>query len=140
MEGKKVNYWLIGGIAIILLIGGYYSYLRIEYARRNGVYTISTITKVRPARNGWKVYSVVWHRNQKYEYDGLVDWEVFSFTGNSSKRFFTKILEDKTSEGYWPVFVLEVPDSIQAAPPEGWSEEWMKIHFPEVVEYVHDTK
>jgi hypothetical protein len=35
---------------------------------------------------------------------------------------------------------IQVPDSIQSCPAEGWSEEWMREHFPKVVAFVHDTR
>jgi hypothetical protein len=135
---KTNTYLVIFIVVIVLIVGAYYSYLDIERARKNGVYTVSIVTKERPARNGWKVYSVLWYHNRKYEYRGVVNWEVFSFK-DKSKRFFAKITEEPT-EGYWPVFILEVPDSILSAPDSGWSEEWMKGHFPEVVSNVHDAR
>jgi hypothetical protein len=139
MISKRANNLLIFLFFGAFIIGCYYAYLDDEKARNNGVYTIATFFKKGVGKNGWRVDVYLYYNNKQFEYSGLVDWEVFSLN-DKSKRFFTKILDTDPQSGYLPVFSVEVPDSIQIAPPEGWSEEWMKAHFPKVVEDVHDTR
>lgn len=139
-QKKKINYWLIGGSLIILVIMGYFSFQDVENARNNGVYTIASVTKLRPAKNGWKVNTSIEYKNRFFQFDHLEVWESFSLR-DSRKRFFAKIrMEDGECKLGFIYSKEEVPDSLQVAPTEGWSEEWMKEHFPEVVENVHDTR
>lgn len=137
---KKVNYWLIGGALVVLLAAGYYSYLRDKEIRNNGVYTIAQICPKHIARGGWKVYATINFRNKIYEYDPVIEWEHFGLK-DTCKVFFVKILDYDPEDGIGIIPKrIAKPDSIKSAPPEGWSEAWMKEHFPKVVEYVHDTR
>lgn len=139
---KRVNYWLIAGIVIILLSGGYYSYQKDLAARKSGIYTIAKIEKIRIARSGWRVWMLITHQNAYFHEEAVYFYEYFN-AKSVGNRYFIKINykeQQNKIESMRLVPIVEVPDSIQSAPPEGWTEAWMQEHFPEVVEYVHDTK
>ena len=140
MISKRANNLLIFLFLAALAIGGYITYLDVEYARRHGVYTIAIVKKLRAAKNGWKVKTLIEYKHKTFEFEHLKFWESFSFN-QTQRRMFAKIrIENNVVHLFSTYIKSDVPDSILSAPPEGWSEEWMKAHFPEVVEDVYDTR
>lgn len=142
MRNKKVNYWLIAGVFVVLIIGGYYSYQKDLAARKSGIYTIAEIEKIRIARSGWRVWMRIAYQNVYLHEEAVYFYEYFN-SNSVGNRYFIKINykeQQSEIESMRLVPTIEVPDSLQTAPPDGWTEEWMEEHFPKVVEYVHDTK
>lgn len=139
MRNKKVNYWLIAGVVIVLLFAGYYSYRADMSVRENGIYSVATVTNIRIARNGWKVIVEYTYKGNINKGEGLNDISDFKLT-DVGKRYFVKFQKEQPDGNHILIPNIEVPDSIQSVPPEGWSEVWMQEHFPEVVEFVHDTR
>ena len=131
--------WLPLWVSLIILItGGYYWYKSDEQVYLKGKYTISTITKTQFARNGIRAWSMFTYNNQVYYNDGIHPIPELSIN-DVGKRYFTIFLADNPS-GHVIMTKFCIPDSIKSAPDTGWSEVWMKIHFPKVVEYVHDIR
>ena len=143
MENKKrTNYWLIAGVLVILMVGSYYSYRKDLVVRKNGIYTIAKIEKIRIARSGWRVGILIAYQNAYFHEEAVYFYEYFN-SNSVGNSYFIKINykeQENKIESMRLVPIVQVPDSIQSAPPEGWSEEWMREHFPKVVEYVHDTR
>jgi|GEM_PF-2613525 len=139
MERKKRNYLLAAGVLIVLIIGGNYSYRADKSVRENGIYSIATITSIKIARNGWKVIVVYPYMDILNTGEGLNDIKDFDMN-DLGKRYFIKFQKEHPNGNHVLIPTVKVPDSIQSAPLLGWSEAWMNVHFPEVVEYVHDTR
>lgn len=56
------------------------------------------------------------------------------------ERYFVRFLKNEPASKYALIPTLKVPDSVQNAPSAGWTEQWMKEHYPKVVEYIHDPR
>lgn len=140
MQGKKLNYRIIAIVVALLIVAGYKSYLDVEYAIKHAIYTIAYVQKMRPAKNGWKVNTQIYYKNKMYKYEHLQFWETFSVNQNSRRLFATISVKNKKVGLGFIYDGDDVPDSIQSAPPEGWTEQWMKEHFPKVVENLHDMR
>jgi len=135
----KVNWKIVVIVFVVLIFAGIYSYRKIEYKRNNGVYTLGEITSVHLARNGWKIHVNYRFSRREFSIYTIVFFEGFS-PRNIGRRYFVKILPENPGDGLILVPGVEVPDSVQLAPDNGWSEDWMKEHFPKAVEYVYDTR
>jgi hypothetical protein len=141
MERKRLNILLVIVFLSIFVAGGYYSYKKDQTVINNGIYTIAQVEKISLARGGWRVWLQIRSKYGNLNEDAVYFYEYFNIN-SIGDRYFIKILYDssRSIKTMRLVPVIKVPDSIKSVPSEGWSEEWMRQHFPKVVEYVHDTR
>jgi hypothetical protein len=98
-----------------------------------GVYTIGTIEKVESLSKGGPLSHITYtYKNLSHEGEYIGDLGV-NQKPYMGKRFFIKIIPNNPKIGIYFNPNFSVPDSILSAPPEGWSQDWMKEHFPDCV-------
>jgi len=137
---KRAN--LIVAIVFFVVLGAmclYGIWKNNRWTSGDGVYVIGSINEITLARNGWKVTRTYTLSKNTYSDNAIYPFEYFN-RSSVGKRYFLRLLREHPEEGAALIPIIRVPDSIVIAPPDGWSEAWMKEHFPKVVEYVHDTR
>ena len=134
---KKSTLYTIIALVLFSVFGIVYHVYHSNILKKNGIYTIITLEKITGGGRGCEIniYFSYIYKNIKHEGRG----DCASRTEVSEKdighRFFMGFTPDKNgnTEGFFNIlFRCSVPDTLQA-PAEGWSQEWMKEHFPDCV-------
>lgn len=132
MPLKRNNQFIILGVVLFVILAILFEWHSNKILNLEGRYTIGTIEKIRPAGNGVRVYISFFYHKKNEERDYIEDVGIVQrlYIG---KRLFIKFVPDDISQVFDFNINCQVPDSILVAPPEGWSQEWMKEHFPDCV-------
>ena len=130
----KINkiYIIIG----IILFTGYaifYAWNSSNLLDKDGIYTIGKIEKVEGGgRGGLRAYISFSYKNIQHEGD-YIDGSGKIKERIIGTRYFIKILPTHLDRAFDFNIDYPITDSILVAPPEGWSQDWMKKHFPTYV-------
>jgi hypothetical protein len=130
---KKRNYYLIFFIIAFIGFAIYYQVHSSKRLKIDGRYTIATIDNIKATGNGLRVYISFSYKGIKKDKDYIEDVGKIKNL-KISQRLFIKF---DPSDFYGSIDFNSdcyVPDSIKAAPENGWSEEWMQEHFPNCVQ------
>ncbi len=132
---KKNKLYILIGIVLFVAFAIYYDWHSNRLLADEGVYTIATIEKVQAGGRGCSRLvdaSFVYNSAKHFEEKICIGSESVS-QSLVGKRVFIKIIPKHLKFGIYLQFNCLVPDSIAAAPSGGWSQEWIKGHFPECV-------
>ncbi|OSZ79001.1 hypothetical protein CAP35_12345 [Chitinophagaceae bacterium IBVUCB1] len=137
LNNKRISLVIAIVFVSVLIPGMFYSYQRDKkWLKAEGVYVVGTVCDIRVARNGWKVTRRYEYSKIRYNNYGLYSWEYFN-RHSIGKKYFIRLAREDPDYGGQLVPIMEVPDSLLLVPNRVWSEQWMKVHFPKVVEYAH---
>ena len=134
MKKKYIPILIFFGL--VVGYGVYYQKRSFSRLDKYGRYTIATIKKIEPSAGRGCSYTVY----VSYFYKGIVEEQWYCTTFKLDKYFIGKRLFYKFVPNYIGTAAYSinydclVPDSIRNAPPEGWSVEWMKAHFPDCMD------
>jgi len=133
---KSKTYIIIGIIAFLIYALYYDKHSSVRFNNlldEKGVYTIGTIDKIEGLSKGGPLAHISYrYKNTRNEGQYIGDLSSVP-TPHIGKHFFIKIVPDNPQIGIYFNPHCIAPDSILVAPFEGWSQEWMKEHFPECV-------
>lgn len=128
---KKNKYYIFIAIVLFLIYAIYHDINSNKLLISEGKYTIGYIKKITGGGKGcgMLVYVGFNYKHDKYEenYCESSDEVKRMFVG---QRFFIKILPSNVDRRFDIKYSCPVPDSINVAPYEGWSQQWMKDNFP----------
>jgi hypothetical protein len=133
LEGMRNKKFYIIVIAVLfVLYAVYYGLNSDKILAEEGVYSIAKIENVQPGGRGCArlldisfIYNNVKHTITKIcESNDSINK---SFIG---KRFFIKIVPNELERAIDFNFRCSVPDTITEVPHGGFSQEWMREHFP----------
>lgn len=130
---NKSTIYTIIALGLLAISGIVYRTYHSSILRKNGIYTIITLEKIKGGGRGCEIDVYFSYTYKGIKHEGRAD--CYSRTEVSEKdighRFFMKFTPDKN--GFVNLlFRCIVPDTLQA-PANGWSQEWMEEHFPNCV-------
>ena len=128
---KRSNYYIILAIVLFITFSIYYLMHSNRLLSSTGRYTIGTVDKMKPAGNGIRVYISFFYKNIKQERDYIEDIGKIKKLKIGQKLFIKFIPSDNRTFDFNPE--CHVPGTFKDAPVDGWSEEWMREHFPECI-------
>jgi hypothetical protein len=128
---KRNKYYIM--ISILLFIGYaiYYSLRSSNLLAKGGKYTIATVKKIEAAGNGIRIYLYFFYEGTRKDVDYIeqIDYLTQFYVG---KRFIIKFIPNNDRAIRFNMDCV-LPDSIQSAPSDGWSQEWIQKNFPNCV-------
>jgi len=129
MKKKYLSIFIFFGL--LVGYGIYYQQKSINILQKYGKYTIATIERIEPSSGrgcSYKVYVSFSYMNRKQEAFYCITFKLDkSYIG---RRLFYEFAPNYIGRTSSINYDCSVPDSIQDAPSEGWSVEWMSTHFP----------
>lgn len=118
---KKRNKLLLFGIIIFFILMISYNIYEKKVLDSEGVYSIARIVNVEGARSGKKVTISYLFRNKIIENSYIEDVTRIS-KNDIGKRYLIKFRREDADGDFDLFFDKTVPDSVQAAPSEGWEK------------------
>lgn len=102
-----------------------------------GLFTIGKIDDIEIGSKGLHVFLSFRYKRKIETRDYLTDYEDRNklFLG---KRIFVKFIPERKNKSIQVSLDCIVSDSIKSAPALGWTEDWMKEHFPYCIEAMNE--
>ncbi len=123
-------------ILLFLVVGLTFQWYTTKVLSDSKTYSIGTIDTIKAGGIGCAVLCVssFTFKGKKITSRDCLD----SSNGNQAKtgsRFFCKINSGNPNLSFEPYFDHPVPDSLRSSPDNGFTEDWIREHFPDVLNH-----